>query len=159
MLFNSIDFAIFLPLVFMAYWLIPARHIRAQNILIVLASYVFYGWWDWRFLSLIVFSTIVDYVVGRRLAEENRPVRRKFLLWVSIAETWGSLDSLNTTISSWRILWRRSAFSGNLSKPTSCISFYQLELVSTPFKRLVIQLMYTEESSNLPTILSPLPPL
>ena len=91
MLFNSIDFAIFLPLVFMAYWLIPARHIRAQNILIVLASYVFYGWWDWRFLSLIVFSTIVDYVVGRRLAEENRPVRRKFLLWVSIAVNLGFL--------------------------------------------------------------------
>ena len=56
MLFNSIDFAIFLPIVFILYWFIPKK-LKIQNLLIVVASYVFYGWWDWRFLSLIIFSS------------------------------------------------------------------------------------------------------
>ena len=67
MLFNSFDFAIFLPIVFMLYWFVASKNIRLQNFLIVVASYVFYGWWDWRFLSLILFSTLVDYFVGIRL--------------------------------------------------------------------------------------------
>lgn len=71
MLFNSIDFAIFLPIVFTLYWLI--KNIKFQNLLIVAASYVFYGWWDWRFLSLILFSTLVDYIVGVKLSKtENK---------------------------------------------------------------------------------------
>mgnify|MGYP000853079144 FL=1 len=61
MLFNSLDFALFLPIVFVLYWFVTARNLKLQNLLIVVASYVFYGWWDWRFLSLILFSTITDY--------------------------------------------------------------------------------------------------
>ena len=61
MLFNSLDFAIFLPIVFLLYWFVVQRNLKLQNALIVVASYVFYGWWDWRFLSLIIFSTVVDY--------------------------------------------------------------------------------------------------
>ena len=53
MLFNSIDFAIFLPIVFILYWFVAKNNLKFQNLLIVLASYVFYGWWDWRFLALI----------------------------------------------------------------------------------------------------------
>jgi alginate O-acetyltransferase complex protein AlgI len=63
MLFNSLDFAIFLPIVFILYWFITQRNLTLQNALIVIASYVFYGWWDWRFLSLIVFSTLVDNTI------------------------------------------------------------------------------------------------
>ncbi|MGE0710822.1 MAG: MBOAT family protein [Planctomycetota bacterium] len=77
MLFNSIPFLLFLPLVFAAYWATPGR--RAQNALLVAASYVFYGWWDWRFLSLIVFSTAVDYAVGRRVAAAEGRRRRAWL--------------------------------------------------------------------------------
>jgi alginate O-acetyltransferase complex protein AlgI len=69
MLFNSIEFALFLPLVFAAYWIIGAQRVRAQNLLIVGASYFFYGWWDWRFLSLIAFSSLIDYFVGNRLSQ------------------------------------------------------------------------------------------
>jgi alginate O-acetyltransferase complex protein AlgI len=61
MLFNSIDFAIFLPIVFVLYWFVAAQNLKLQNLLVVVASYIFYGWWDWRFLSLILFSTITDY--------------------------------------------------------------------------------------------------
>jgi alginate O-acetyltransferase complex protein AlgI len=83
-LFNSIDFAIFLPIVFILYWFITNKNLKLQNFLIVVASYFFYGWWDWRFLSLIIFSTTVDYLVGLKLSTEKRKERRKLLLWTSI---------------------------------------------------------------------------
>lgn len=67
MLFNSIDFAIFLPIVFILYWFVTNKNLKLQNFLIVAASYLFYGWWDWRFLSLILFSTIVDFLIGKNL--------------------------------------------------------------------------------------------
>lgn len=91
MLFNSLDFAIFLPIVFFLYWFILNKNIKLQNLLIVLASYVFYGWWDWRFLSLIIFSTLIDYIVGIRLGTEQRAVNRKILLWISIVVNLGFL--------------------------------------------------------------------
>lgn len=91
MLFNSIDFAIFLPIVFIFYWYVFNKNIRLQNLLIVAASYVFYGWWDWRFLSLILFSTIVDYIVGIKLKEEQSKIKRKILLWTSISVNIGFL--------------------------------------------------------------------
>ncbi len=91
MLFNSIDFVVFLPIVFTLYWWIGSNRRHGQNLLIVAASYVFYGWWDWRFLSLILFSTLVDYLVGRGLAKEDRPTRRKVLLWTSITVNLGLL--------------------------------------------------------------------
>src|SRR5690554_822764 len=84
MLFNSIDFALFLPIVFVLYWFVTNKNIKLQNLLIVIASYVFYGWWDWRFLSLILFSTIVDYAVGRGLEKQDNLTKRKVLLWISI---------------------------------------------------------------------------
>jgi len=91
MLFNSIDFAIFLPIVFILYWFVTKNHLKLQNLLIVLASYFFYGWWDWRFLSLIIFSTLVDYTVGLALSREERKINRKLLLWTSIIVNLGFL--------------------------------------------------------------------
>lgn len=91
MFFNSIDFAIFLPIVFFLYWFVTQKNLRLQNFLIVVASYVFYGWWDWRFLSLILFSTLVDYFIGRKLKTEENPNSRKLLLWTSILVNLGFL--------------------------------------------------------------------
>jgi alginate O-acetyltransferase complex protein AlgI len=91
MLFNSLDFAIFLPIVFLLYWFVAQKNIKLQNALIVLASYIFYGWWDWRFLSLIIFSTIVDYLVGQKLRVEEKQSKRKVLLWTSILVNLGFL--------------------------------------------------------------------
>lgn len=91
MLFNSLDFAFFLPLVFLLYWFVANKRLRVQNIFLVAASYFFYGWWDWRFLSLIVISTLVDFAVGRALGAELRPNRRRLLLWISIAVNLGFL--------------------------------------------------------------------
>lgn len=91
MLFNSIDFAIFLPIAFILYWFVTKKSLKLQNILIVAASYLFYGWWDWRFLSLILFSTLVDYSVGRKLRNEENQLKRKVLLWTSILVNLGFL--------------------------------------------------------------------
>ena len=91
MLFNSIDFAIFLPVVFLLYWFITNKNLKLQNFLIVVASYFFYGWWDWRFLSLILFSTIVDYTVGLGLLKQENQLKRKILLLASIIVNLGFL--------------------------------------------------------------------
>jgi len=84
MIFNSIDFALFLPIVFLLYWFFFKNSIRFQNILIVVASYVFYGWWDWRFLFLIFFSTLVDFFVGLKLKDEKSNRRRIIFLGTSV---------------------------------------------------------------------------
>lgn len=91
MSFNSLDFAIFLPLVFILYWFIVHRYLKLQNALIVLASCVFYAWWDWRFLSLIIFSTLIDYAIGRKLQVTRKQNHRKALLWTSILVNIGFL--------------------------------------------------------------------
>lgn len=90
MLFNSLDFAIFLPIVFLLYWFIFKPR-GAQNILLLSASYVFYAWWDWRFLSLIILSTSVDYLVGYGLKDEENLKNRKRLLLLSLIVNLGVL--------------------------------------------------------------------
>ena len=82
MLFNSITFLIFFALVFVAYWGIVARHLRWRNAFVLVCSYVFYGWWDWRFLSLIFISSLSDYLIGQRMAAAGEEGRKKKLLLV-----------------------------------------------------------------------------
>jgi len=91
MLFNSIDFAIFLPIVFILYWFVTNKNLKLQNLLIVLASFLFYGWWDFRFLTLIFLSTTIDYLIGLGLSKEQNRTKRKILLWVSICFNLGFL--------------------------------------------------------------------
>ena len=67
------------------------KTIKGQNLLILISSYLFYGWWDWRFLSLILISTIVDYFIGIGLDKEYNPTKRKVLLWISILTNLGIL--------------------------------------------------------------------
>jgi alginate O-acetyltransferase complex protein AlgI len=90
MLFNSIQFAIFLPVVFAAYWCTQSK-LRLQNLTVLFASYVFYGWWDWRFLSLIVISSAIDYSVGLFLERTHDARQRNQLLAISIGANLGIL--------------------------------------------------------------------
>jgi len=83
MLFNSLIFVAFFVIVYGLYLLLR-RHYKLQNRLLLVASYIFYGYWDWRFLSLIAFSTIVDYVVGLALHSTERVWKRKALLFLSV---------------------------------------------------------------------------
>jgi alginate O-acetyltransferase complex protein AlgI len=91
MYFNSLDFAVFLPIVFLLYWYLLNKNLKLQNLLVVIASYVFYGWWEWKFLFLVLFSTIVDYFIGYVLAGEENQNKRKVLLWTSITVNIGFL--------------------------------------------------------------------
>lgn len=91
MLFNSIEFAIFLPIVFVLYWFVTSKNLKIQNLLLLCASYIFYGWWDWRFLSLIIFSSGVDYIVGIKLSQTDEQKKRKALLLISILVNLGFL--------------------------------------------------------------------
>ena len=91
MLFNSVEFAFFLPIVFILYWLIPSKNLRLQNILLLIASYFFYSCWDFRFLFLLIFSTFLDYYSGLKIyAAENRS-QKKFWMQTSIAINLGFL--------------------------------------------------------------------
>ena len=76
MLFNSIEFAVFLPVVFLLYWFVFNKNLRLQNLFIVAASYVFYGWWDWRFLFLIAFTSFCSYAAGL-LIKKHRKTPKK----------------------------------------------------------------------------------
>ena len=88
MLFNSLEFLVFFPIVLAVYYVLSTR---AQNAWLLLASYVFYGWWDWRFLGLILLSTVVDFFVGQRIHASDDDRARKRLLAVSIATNLGIL--------------------------------------------------------------------
>lgn len=84
MLFNSLDFFIFLPVVFFLFWILGKGKSKVQNAILFIASYIFYGWWDYRFLSLIILSTLVDYYVGRAIYVTDDERTKKKWLWVSI---------------------------------------------------------------------------
>jgi D-alanyl-lipoteichoic acid acyltransferase DltB (MBOAT superfamily) len=91
MLFNSINFAIFLPIVFILYWFATKRNLRLQNILLLVSSYFFYACWDWRFMFLLIFSTLLDYFTGIKMHEAANQRKKLFWLWLSIGINLGFL--------------------------------------------------------------------
>jgi alginate O-acetyltransferase complex protein AlgI len=91
MLFNTIDFAIFLPIVFILYWFVTNKNLRFQNVLLLVASYFFYVCWDYRFLFLLVFSTFLDYYTGLKIHETETKKKKLFWLWLSIGVNLGFL--------------------------------------------------------------------
>lgn len=84
MLFNTVDFAIFFPLVLLLYWTVFKKNLTLQNSFLVGVSYLFYSFWDWRFLSLIFMSSLLDFIVGYYLGKTSDKHKRKFLLVVSL---------------------------------------------------------------------------
>jgi D-alanyl-lipoteichoic acid acyltransferase DltB (MBOAT superfamily) len=85
MLFNSLNFAIFLPIVFFLYWFATKGNLKLQNILLLVSSYFFYACWDWRFLFLLVFSTFLDYFTGIKMSDAKNQKSKKFWFWLSIS--------------------------------------------------------------------------
>ena len=83
MLFNSLSFAIFLPVVFILYWFVSKGSVRFQNILLLVSSYFFYACWDWRFLFLLIFSTLLDYFTGIKIYQSTN--QRKKMLWLCLS--------------------------------------------------------------------------
>ena len=137
MLFNSLDFAIFLPIVFLLYWFVANKNLKIQNLLLIISSYIFYGWWDWRFLSLILFSTLIDYSIGVKLSTEENLLKRKILLWTSILINLGFLGFfkyynffLDNFITAFSFFGAKiNASSLNIILPVG-ISFYTFQTLS-----------------------------
>lgn len=90
MLFNSFEFFGFLPIVFALHWFVFQRKIVLQNLLILLASYFFYGWWSWQFMGLLLLSTTLDYFYGFGVSSSNKK-KAKVFLWLSIFNNLGIL--------------------------------------------------------------------
>lgn len=137
MLFNSISFLIFLPIVFVIYWVLGNQKIKYQNIWILAASYFFYASWDWRFLSLIIFSTLVDYSVARGLQASQNIITKKRLLFASLFVNIGLLaffKYFNFFIESFVELSQSLGFQANINTlniilPVG-ISFYTFQTLS-----------------------------
>jgi len=91
MLFNSLSFAIFLPIVFILYWFVTKGNLRLQNILLLVSSYFFYACWDWRFMFLLIFSTLLDFFTGMRIYQAGNRRNKLFWLWLSIGINLGFL--------------------------------------------------------------------
>lgn len=91
MFFNSFEFLVFLPLVFFIYWGILKQHLQAQNLFILGVSYVFYAWWDWRFLFLIILSSLIDFLVGKQISKKNKLKHQKYFLGLSVFVNLGLL--------------------------------------------------------------------
>ena len=138
MLFNSIEYLLFLPTVFILYWFVFNKDLRLQNLLIFISSYFFYGWWDWRFLSLIFLSTVVDYFVGLKIHKSQDQKVKKIYLWVSVLCNLGLLGFFkyfNFFIDSWIDLLgsfgyeQKSVWTLNVILPVG-ISFYTFQTMS-----------------------------
>jgi len=91
MLFNSFEFALFLPIVFLLYWFVFNKQVKWQNLFLLVVSYIFYGWWDWRFLLLIAFSTTLDFWVGVQLGKITDARKRKIVFGLSCLVNFGFL--------------------------------------------------------------------
>jgi len=115
-LFNSFDFGFFLVIVYLAYWTIGTQRRKAQNVLLLAASYLFYGLWDWRFLSLLVLSSLVDYLVGHAIEASSSRQKSKMLLTVSVLWNLGVLITFkyfNFFLDSFNTLFEMEASESN----------------------------------------------
>ncbi|MDT0646676.1 MBOAT family O-acyltransferase [Zunongwangia sp. F260] len=136
-MFNSFDFGIFFTIVFSIYWMIGGKKISFQNLFLLIASYFFYAWWDWRFLILIIASTVVDYALGLQLERTSNTSLRKIWLYCSLFFNLGLLaflkyfnffiESINSGVQFLGIDF--STESLNIILPVG-ISFYTFQTLS-----------------------------
>ena len=138
MLFNSIEFLLFLPTIFILYWFVLNKNLNYQNLLILISSYIFYGWWDYRFLSLIFLSTIVDYIIGLNIHNQPSKKTKKLLLWGSVLfnlSVLGFFKYYNFFVDSWVELFSslgyeiKSVWTLSIILPVG-ISFYTFQTIS-----------------------------
>jgi len=137
MLFNSFEFILFFPVVFILYWLLFSKNRVQQNLLLLLASFFFYGWTDWRFLFLILFSIGFNFFIGNSIHNTQSEKIKQRWLWLAVAINFGILgyfkyfnfflDSINTTA----VLFGGQALlhSAKILLPVG-ISFYTFQSIS-----------------------------
>jgi D-alanyl-lipoteichoic acid acyltransferase DltB (MBOAT superfamily) len=137
MLFTSVTFVVFFVVFFLLYWLVFNRDVRLQNLLILAGSYIFYAWWDWRFLSLLIGSSLLNYLLGIAIAGTVNGKYRSFFLWIGLIQGLGSLlffkyfnFFIGSLISSFSVLnIHLNVFTLNIILPLG-ISFYTFRTLS-----------------------------
>ncbi|GAA3606911.1 MBOAT family O-acyltransferase [Flavivirga amylovorans] len=167
MVFNSLEFFIFLFTVFVLYWFLFKRSVKIQNILLLVASYAFYGWWDWRFLSLIILSTTVDYFVGILIDSNSKQSKRKLWLWTSVVFNVGLLGFFkyyNFFVDSWVDMFSmfgydiESTWTLKVILPVG-ISFYTFQTMSYSFDIYYKKLKPTKDYLSFAAFVSFFPQL
>ena len=167
MLFNSVEYLIFLPIVFLIHSYTYDKSFKVQNLFILISSYYFYGWWDWRFLSLILLSTIVDYFIGFKINDSLDVKVRKSFLWVSILFNLGLLGFFkycNFFIDSWIDLLasfgyeQKSIWTLNVILPVG-ISFYTFQTMSYSLDIYYKKIRPTKDFISFATFVSFFPQL
>lgn len=91
MVFNSLPFTVFFLVFFVLYWLVFQRNLKAQNLLILTGSYFFYAWWDWRFLSLLIGVSVLNYLLGIYIPKAGSDAKRRLLLYIGLIQGIGGL--------------------------------------------------------------------
>ncbi|MFN5869834.1 MAG: MBOAT family protein, partial [Akkermansiaceae bacterium] len=139
MIFNSLEFALFLPLIFFLYWFVAKKSIAYQNFLLLVASLYFYGCWNWKFLFLLSFSILVGYSTGLLIEKSTTRPSRRFWFWLSIILNVGFLGLFkyyNFFIASFAELLSRqglnvdpNSWTLNVILPVG-ISFYTFHVIS-----------------------------
>ena len=165
MLFNSPEFLVFLPLVFGLYWFV-FKSLKAQNLLVTAASLVFYGWWDYRFLGLIIFSIFLDYFSALAIQASEDPRRRKLFLTISLIGNLGLLGFFkyfNFFIESWVDAWASAGVQMNVTTlkiilPVG-ISFYTFQTLSYTIDVYRRQLIATKDFISFTAYVSFFPQL
>ena len=144
MLFNSLNFAFFLPIIFCLYWLTNKNGLKIQNILLLAASYYFYSCWDYRFLFLLIFSTLLDYFTGLKMEEAKILKLKRFWFWLSVTVNLGFLgvfkyynffaESLISSFSHFGITLHASTINVILPVGISFYTFHGLSYVIDIYK-------------------------
>lgn len=140
MFFNSFEYAIFLPIIFIIYWFILNKNLKLQNLFLLISSYFFYSCWDWKFLFLLAFSTILDYISGLKIYNSNTQINKKIWLIISVSINLGFLGFFkyyNFFIESFADLIQKLGFTAhystlNIILPVG-ISFYTFHGLSYVF--------------------------
>lgn len=137
MIFNSLVFAIFFPIIFILYWFVINKKLKHQNALLLFASYIFYGYWDWRFLSLLLFSSVTDYWLALAIARAGNEKLKKYWLLLSVISNLGLLVffkyynffAASFAISMSSLGWTVDSVTLNIILPVG-ISFYVFQTMS-----------------------------
>ena len=167
MLFNSIEYLYFFIIVYILYWVFSKKPLIIQNFLLLSASYVFYGWWDYRFLGLIFISTIVDFFLAKKIHKTIKPRTRKILLGFSIIVNIGLLaffKYFNFFIDSWINLLYSIGYELKSVKTLSIIlpvgiSFYTFQTLSYTIDVYYKRFKPTSNFLNFATFVSLFPQL
>jgi len=140
MIFNSVEFALFFPVVFLLYWLVFNKKVQLRNLFIIATSYFFYGIWDWRFLILIVISSLSDYILGIQIEKTDAPKKKKLFLATSVIINLGILGFFkyfnffaDSFVSAFTLFGQNISYSSlSIILPVG-ISFYTFQTMSYTF--------------------------